>query len=550
MIKEMRIRDYALIERVELNFSPGFNVLTGSTGTGKSIIINALSLLLGDKGDITSIRRETDRAIVEGIFNNSPRISKILDKYGIPEEEELVIRRIINRKGGGRIYINGSIANIEILKEIGDLLFDIHGQHEHQLLIREETHIDFLDSYGKLMEERKLMMEKFDLLKSLKRELIEITLKEKEINEKKELYEFQRNELDFIKWEPKEYQELIEEKRKLDNFEEIKELMYYASSLLSDGDQSILSKLSLVTSNVKRAGVFDKTLEELGRRLEEANLILQDSSLELDRYRDRLSYDKERLLELTNIVDRVENLKRKYKKSFEDLLILKEELKKKFFDIDSLKEREKELIRKIEDEEKKFQELIDKVSEKRKEISKEFAEKVEEELRDLGFEKAHFKVEIKEKETPDEKGKDEVRFLFEPNVGEGWNRLSSIASGGELSRVMLALKSILSDVDQVEGLVFDEIDSGIGGGLAKKVGEKMRKIGEKRQVLCVTHLPSIAAEASFHIKVEKKEREGRTVTEVKEISGDERVEEIARMISGEISIETARRHAIELLSKK
>jgi len=548
MIKEIRVSNYALIERIEVTLKPGFNVLTGSTGTGKSIIINALSLLLGDKGDIASIRKEADKAIVEGVFSNSPEVSKILNDYDIPEESELVIRRVINRKGGGRVYINGSIANTDILKNLGDILFDIHGQHEHQLLINEETHIDFLDYYGKLMNERGVVGEKFKLLGDIKDKLSKIELQKSEIANRRDLYDFQRKELECVKFSLQEYLELKEEKKRLDNFEEIKELVEYATSFISNSDESIQSKLSLITSNIKKAGKLDKALEKIGGRLEESNLILQDASLELDRYKDSLNYDRMRLSELESIVDKIETLKKKYGKDYEELLYMKEELSTKIFDMESLKEKEKELKDKIAKVQNEFEKEALDLSDKRKDISKDFEKKVEVEIKDLGFEKAHFKVEIKDKKEIDGLGKDEVRFLFEPNVGEGWNKLSSIASGGELSRVMLALKSILSEVDRVEGLVFDEIDVGIGGSLAKKVGEKMKEIGERRQVLCVTHLPSIAAEADSHLTVEKKERDGRTITEVKEISGNDRVEEIARMISGESSIETARKHAAELLS--
>jgi DNA repair protein RecN (Recombination protein N) len=548
MIKEIRVSDYALIERIEVTLNPGFNVLTGSTGTGKSIIINALSLLLGDKGDIASIRKEADKAIVEGVFSSSPKVNQILNNYEIPSENELIIRRIINRKGGGRVYINGSIANTDILKTIGDILFDIHGQHEHQLLINEETHIDFLDYYGKLMTERELMEEKFKLLGNLRGELSKIELQKNELDNRWELYEFQKKELECVKFSTSEYQELKEEKKKLDNFEEINELVEYATSFISDSEESIQHKLSEITSNIKKVGKFDKALEKIGERLEESDLILQDASLELDRYKDSLNYDKERLSELESIVDKIETLKRKYGKDYEELLVMKEGLSTKIFDMESLTEKEKELKDKIAKVKSEFEKKAQEISDKRKNISKDFEKKVEEEIKDLGFEKAHFKVEIKDKKEIDGLGKDDIRFLFEPNVGEGWNKLSSIASGGELSRVMLALKSILSEVDRVEGLVFDEIDVGIGGSLAKKVGEKMKEIGLVRQVLCVTHLPSIAAEADSHLTVTKKEKDGRTVTEVKEISGNERVEEIARMISGESSIETARKHAAELLS--
>ncbi len=548
MIKEIRVSDYALIEKIKVSMNSGFNVLTGSTGTGKSIIINALSLLLGDKGDIASIRKEADKAIVEGIFSNSSQISEILSNYEIPEEEELIIRRIVNRKGGGRVYINGSIANVDILKEIGNILFDIHGQHEHQLLINEETHIDFLDYYGRLMSERKILEENFKLLSNLQSELKGIESREKEMAERQDLYDFQKKELECLEFSAQEYHELKEEKKKLDNFEQIKELTEYAGSLIGEGDESIQVRLTEITSNIKKAGNFDKSLAKIGERLEEANVILQDTSLELDRYKDNLDYDKERLFELQNIEDKIESLKRKYSKTYEELLGMKEELSMKIFDIESLKTRKKELKSEIDKVRSEFEKKALEVSGKRKNISKEFEQKVEKEIKDLGFENAHFKVEIKEKKEIDSQGLDEVRFLFEPNVGEGWNKLSSIASGGELSRVMLALKTILSEVDRVEGLVFDEIDVGIGGSLAKKVGEKMKEIGKKRQVLCVTHLPSIAAEADFHLTVKKKEKEGRTITEVKEITGNDRIEEIARMISGESSIETARKHAAELLS--
>jgi len=548
MIKEIRVSDYALIELIEVTLKPGFNVLTGSTGTGKSIIINALSLLLGEKGDVSSIRKEADKAIVEGVFSNSTQVKRILDNFDIPEEEELIIRRTIKRKGGGRVYINGSIANVDILKEIGDILFDIHGQHQHQMLISEDTHIDFFDSYGKLMPERKNLEERFNLLQNLTSELNTIKSKLKEITEKKDLFDFQKKELECLKYTTEEYQELKEEKKKLDNFEEIKRLTEYASAYIGDGDESIKVKLSEITSNIKKAGELDKSLVKIGERLEESGFILQDVSLELDRYKDNLDYDRMRLSELQAVIDKVEGLKRKYNKTYEELLDMKEELSTKIFDMESLKEREKTLVSRISEVQNDLEKKSLALSEKRKSISTDFEKKVEEEIRDLGFEKAHFKVDIREKNNIDGKGKDDVKFLFEPNVGEGWNKLSDIASGGELSRVMLALKSILSEVDRVEGLVFDEIDVGIGGSLAKKVGEKMKEIGLMRQVLCVTHLPSIAALADSHLTVVKKERSGRTITEVKEIGGKERVEEIARMISGESSIETAKKHAAELLS--
>jgi DNA repair protein RecN (Recombination protein N) len=547
MIKEMRIKNYALLNEVEIIFDNGFNVLTGSTGTGKSIIINALSLLLGEKGDIGSIRRKEDKAIVEGVFTRSERIDKLLESNGIPIDEELIIRRIINRKGGGGIYINGSIANLRILREISKLLFDIHGQHEHQLLLNEETHIDFLDAYGKLLTKRKEVADLYHKVNQLKSALDKKTSEREEISKKKELYEFQKKELDSLTLTPTEYEGVKEEKKILDNFEEISMIVLDAIAKIDESESPMLATLTGISEELKKASNFDRKLIPVSKRITESDLILQDALLDLSRYRDSLDYDRERLGELEEIIDKIENLKKKYSCDYPGLIELKSELENKIYNIDFLTEEIEALKESIGKEETKLLEKAVSLSEERTKISTQFKGKVEEELKDLGFEKAHFGVEIKDKKDIDEKGKDRVCFLFEPNIGEGWEPFSKIASGGELSRVMLALKSILSDVDEVEGVVFDEIDSGIGGTLGKRIGEKMRKIGHKRQVLCVTHLPNIASEANFHIQVDKKAKDGRTITSVRTVGGKERIKEIARMLSGDSSRETAIKHAKELL---
>ncbi len=550
MIKEMRIRNYALLNEVDITFDKGFNVLTGSTGTGKSIIINALSLLLGEKGDIGSIRKEKDKAIVEGVFTRSPRIDELLRSYGIPADDELIIRRTVNRKGGGGVYINGSIVNRRILREISKLLFDIHGQHEHQLLLNEETHIDFLDAFGKLLSCRKEVENLYNQIKELKSSLNNKIKEKKEIEEKRELYEYQKKELESVTHSPSEYKELKEEKKVLENFEEISHIVEKTITRMDESEDSLIALLSEISDELKKASSFDKKLVSIYNRIGESNLVLQDTLLDLSRYRDSLDYDRERLSELEEIIDKIEHLKKKYSYDYPELQKLRSDLENKIFNIGSLSKEIEELNDTINEEEKKLAELAETLSVRRKRISKQFEKLVEEELKDLGFEKAHFLVKIKEKKDIDEKGKDYVRFLFEPNVGEGWNPLSKIASGGEISRVMLALKSILSAVDKVEGVVFDEIDSGIGGSLGKKLGKKMRNIGQKRQVLCVTHLPNLASLANFHIKVEKKTKDGRTITNVHTVKGEKRIKEVARMLSGDSLSETAIKHAKELLREQ
>lgn len=547
MIKEMRIKNYALLNKVDITFEDGFNVLTGSTGTGKSILINALSLLLGEKGEVNTIRKEEDKAIVEGVFSVSDKVNDILKSHGIPLDDKLIIRRTVSRKGGGGVYINGSIVNLRILREISDLLFDIHGQHEHQLLLNEDTHIDFLDAYGKLLKEREEIENLYNEIKKLKLILNEKVKEKEEIEQKKELYEYQKKELEGLKFSPTQYEEIKEEKKVLENFNEISRIVGEATINIEESESSILNKLSEISDELKSASNFDKKLDSVYKRINESYLVLQDTMLDLVRYRDSLDYDKERLNELDEIVNKVEQLKKKYRCNYPELIALKKDLENKIFNIGSLTKEIEELKNNIDKVEKTLLDLSELISQKRHEISSQFENNVEKELKDLGFEKAHFKVDIKDKSKIDEKGKDIVKFLFEPNIGEGWNPLSKIASGGEISRVMLALKSILSDVDKVEGLVFDEIDSGIGGSLGIKLGEKMKEIGKNRQVLCVTHLPNLASEANFHLKVDKLTEKKRTITKVYQVKGQKRVKEIARMLSGDKLSDTAIKHAKELL---
>ncbi|MCK4529185.1 DNA repair protein RecN [candidate division WOR-3 bacterium] len=548
MIREMRVRNYALLNNICITFDEGFNVLTGSTGTGKSILINALSLLLGEKGDIGSIRRKEDRAVVEGIFTPTDRVNKILRNAGISEDDELIIRRIVNRKGGGGVYINDSIANLKVLKEVSKVLFDIHGQHEHQLLLNEETHIDFLDAFGKLLKDREEVAALFRQINLLASELNKKVKDRDNIAERKELYEFQKKELESAKFSSEEYKELKEEKKMLDNFEEISLIVDSAIAKIDKSEDAILNNLSEIGEDLKKVSSFDKKLASISERMNESHLILQDAILDLSRYHDSLEYDRERLNELEEIIDRIEYLKKKHNRDYSGLIQLKKEMEDKIFDLDSLSREIEALKEDIEKGKVELSQLSRKLSEKRKEISSGFEKMVLKELQDLGFENAGFGVKFEEKNI-DEKGGDSVQFLFEPNVGEGMNPLSKIASGGELSRVMLALKSILSEVDKVEGIVFDEIDTGIGGSLGKKIGEKMQKIGEKRQVLCVTHLPNIASNADFHIKVDKETKEGRTITIIHPVEGEERIDEIARMLSGDKLSKTAIKHARELLEE-
>lgn len=548
MIKEIRVKNYALLDDVSVNFEEGFNVLTGSTGTGKSILIKALSLLLGEKGDVTSIRKDKESALVEGTFSKNETIDKILNSAGIESNAQLLIRRIVKRKGGGSIYINNSLSNLEILNRLGKILFDIHGQHEHQRLLDEKTHVDFIDAYGKLDELVDEVAKLYYQKKELHDNLTVQKQNQEELEKKKELFQYQKKELDELNLTPKDYNNLKQELKILKNYNRIENTVSTSIERLSESEESIVDSLSELSESLKKAVEFDDNLADITDRVNEARLILQDTSLDLSNYLNSIEFDRDRLEELENLINRVEHLKRKFNCNYTQLIKMREELEEKLSNMKSIKNEISKIEQKIEETDKKLQKKSEELSKKRKKVAETFTQEVINELDDLGFNNSEFKVSFKEKGI-DEKGQDNVSFLFAPNPGEGFNALSRIASGGELSRVMLALKSILSDVDRVEGLVFDEIDTGIGGSLGGIIGKKMREIGEKRQVLCVTHLPSMASRANHHITVIKENINGRTVTSVQKVNNEKRIMEIARMLSGNKDSKTAIKHAEELLKE-
>ncbi len=563
MLERLTVKNYAIIDKAEINFKEGFNVLTGETGAGKSIIIGALNLILGGKSSLDAIKGGANKIETEAIFvTENSFIEKILSDWGIEYEsgEPVIIRREVYRDGRNRCFINTYSVPVSRLKELGDMLVDIHGQHEHQSLLKVNTHIELVDSFGKLDEERELMANLYYKYTELKSKLNEL-LKSKEEKEKREEYlKFVINEIESANISPEEEQNLINESKILQNQERIIEAITVAYKILYEDEINISNGLIDVIRTLSGIEEFDRDIKQIKEKLEAINYNLEDIIYFLRDYKSKYDFSPERLNEIMARLEVINSLKRKYGKTVEEVLKYKEECKAELNKIEHSEEEIKRISSEIRELEKEINTQAKKLSGKRKVVAKLLEEKVMNELKLLGMEKAKFKVKIEWIEEPNscveiegkryrvnEKGIDHIEFLISTNPDEPLKPLRKIVSGGELSRIMLALKTILAEVDNVDTLIFDEIDVGIGGKTADMVGKKMKELGKKKQIISITHQPQIARYGNNHIVVEKAIVDNKTIVKVKNVTGEERVKEIARMLgdTGEISL----KHARELLIK-
>uniref|UniRef100_A0A7C4U6D3 DNA repair protein RecN n=1 Tax=candidate division WOR-3 bacterium TaxID=2052148 RepID=A0A7C4U6D3_UNCW3 len=549
MLKEIYIKNFALIEELRLEFDEGFIVFTGETGAGKSIIIKALSGLLGEKLNVDDIREGEKESVIEGVFSLSERLKKEIEEYGIENDSELIIKRIFTRDGKGSIYINNSKVSMKVLTGIGRKLFDIHGQHQHQLLLDESSHIYYLDRFGKIEQKRIEFGSLYDKYIEKKKELDDI-LKRKEVGlKKKEFLEYQIKEISDAKLIENEDVTLKEQLDVLSNFEKIKGILDDVIINLGEREESVTIVLSRVIKKLQEISGYDKVYIDSVNNLSDALSIIQDVHYEISRKRESLKYEPEEIERMNERLSLIQRLKKKYGGTIKEIIEYGERIKNEIEEIENFDLTIERIKKELEELELKTKEMSRIISDIRKEKGKEFQEVITNELKKLGFQDAYFYVEIKEKNM-DRNGIDDVYFLFAPNVGEGTRNLKSIVSGGELSRVMLALKSVIGINDEVEGLVFDEIDVGISGRTAEIVGKKMKEIGNYRQVFCITHLPIIAALGDSHYFVGKETKKGRTRTFVKKLDGEERIKEIARMLGGEEITESAYLHAKKLIEMK
>ncbi|OGC82718.1 MAG: DNA repair protein RecN [candidate division Zixibacteria bacterium RBG_16_43_9] len=561
----LRIRNFAIVEDLEVEFFPGLNVLTGATGAGKSIIIGALNLALGERASSEMIRTGADCAIVEAVFAIKPKnlIEKNLSELGILyPENQLIVHREISSKGVSRCFLNDRLVTLANLKIIGDLLADLHGQHEHQSLLDSREHLTYLDNYSEVGDLLARVGNDYSKLKKKLEELEELKRMNKVSKEKKELYQFQLNEITRAGLSVDEEEKLSTEKKILENSEALFQIASMVFQELYDIDGSIIERLSLTKKELEKGGEYDPRLKDHIENLNSAILQLNDSSRFLQGYKDSLNFDPEKLEKIRERLNLINSLKKKYGQSIEEVLSYADKIK---VDLEKIENRD-ELIQETEQEIKDLRQILKKdsmlLSDKRKEKGSELSRKIKKELSFLGMERCDFEVKISwcEEENGlleinskryyvDEKGMDQVEFYVSPNPGEELKPLAKIASGGEISRIMLALKSVLAKSDQIPTMIFDEVDVGIGGEIAEAVGKRMKTLSSTHQIICITHLQQIASQADYHFKVYKEVSKNRTITKIKLLSREERIKEIARMIGGKKISDLSLEHAAEMIEE-
>jgi len=553
MLLELRIKNFAIIDELNVSFSKGFNVLTGETGAGKSIILNAVQLLLGDKATEELIRSSEEEASVEALFDISGNreVKERMKEKGerllsSVEEDSLLVKRVLSRSGRGRAFINGNLATLGILSEMGEELLSIYGQHEHQSLQRVETQIDILDEFGGLLGLREEFQELFQKFVSLSEEIKRIREEKEKRERERELMAFQSREIETSGIRVGEEETLREERRILTHAKKLKDFAHGFEEKLYSNKGSAIEKIQSILSQGKEVVAVDPSLSQPLKNLEGALIQLEEVALALRDYSKRIEVNPVRLEEIESRLEAIDRLKRKYGSTEGEILRFKERVDDALRSLTSDEERLSELDGAMGPLREEVATLAKRLSKERKRVALELKRSVERELSTLGMKKTTFEVRI-EALALSSKGMDWVEFLMSPNVGEEVKPLAKIASGGELSRIMLALKRILAKVGGRQVLVFDEVDSGIGGAIAEVVGRKLRELSKHHQVICVTHLPQIACFAEKHYSVKKEVRAGRTVTGVDPLEKEAIVDEIARMLGGVKVTEKTRAHAREMI---
>jgi len=552
MLKELKIKNLAIIDDLTVRFAKGLNVLTGETGAGKSIVVDALGLSLGDRAQSDLVKSGEAEATVQAYFD----LDDIgdLQGMGIDASDGLLIRRVISSGGKSRAYINDTMVTLQTLSAVGKSLVDILSQHEHQSLLTQETQRTLLDSYGRLLPEKEAVGTLYHGVRALKTRCAELKERGRERAQRLDLLKFQLQEIDSACLKSGEKEALEDERKILANLNKLTELTEAAYSSLYESEGSCSERLSKVVSLLREMSAIDGGIAETLQLVESAMPLVEDASVALGRYRDRFDFEPGRLEHIEDRLDFIKKLEKKYGEGIEAILLYRDKAQEELQDIESADENLAAVEAGLKVKEAALLRAASVLSEKREKTARKIEKMISTTLQELAFGKAEFRIDMKKEKGDDgtcrigPAGMDKIEFQFSANPGEPLKPLSKIISGGELSRVMLALKGILADVDNIPVLIFDEVDAGIGGKTAESVAKKLALISGRRQLICITHLPQIASRGDFHLKIEKREMSNKVHVEVNELSGKERQDEIARMLSGTIT-EISRRHAGELLER-
>ncbi len=561
MLRELHIKNFSIIDDATIEFGSGLNVLTGETGAGKSVIIHALSLALGERAGGDFIRSGEKEAVVEAFFDIapeslSPPALRFLRDNAVDFEDGLILRRVITAQGRSRAYVNGSMVNLQTLSDISRNIIDVHGQYEHQSLLSPESQLDLLDAYGGHAALREEVGGIFEKLCTLKQRTAELRREDRDRARRLDILRFQIDEIEAAGLTPGEDEQLSEELKILDSAGRLAELANEAYEAVYSSDSSCITTLSKVVKALGEIASIDARAGEALKSVEEALPLLEETGYFLRDYRDSLDFDPQRLGQVHERLELIKKLAGKYGDGIDEILRYKENAVTELEDLRHTGERLETYRAELERLKCSLTEKARLLSEKRKESAGKIEREVVARLSELSMPGTEFSVRMtheKGEDTTDglrasRTGIDNIEFLISPNIGEEPRPLSKTASGGELSRVMLALKVILAKEDKISVLVFDEIDAGIGGMTAETVGRKLKGLASYHQVICITHLPQIAAFADRHLRIQKRVSGDRTTVEISTVEKEERTEEVARMLSGGIS-EVSIRHAREILKK-
>ncbi len=559
MLGDLVLKNFAIIEEANISFCEGLNILTGETGAGKSIIIRALEMLFGGRADSSVIKDGKNAAFIEANYftRDSEKIDSMISEAGVePEDEGLIISREIRRSGRNRCRINGQLVPLWLIREVGSKLVDIHGQHEHQSLIRSSNHRDILDQFlsDEGFELRRTIADGYAELKDLTDRREELSHQASDRERRLDIIDYQLEEIDSANLEEGELEEVKQELSRLNHQEEIHSITGEAGELVNGSEYeegALLDSMGDLKAKLNGIAEYDSELAELSELAEEIYYSLQDLGYRLRDYHEDQVFDPGRVRELEDRLDTINTLKRKYGESIEEIIAYRQELEEERQELEQLEDRLKEVDSRIENLRKKLMDKAQKLSLLREKAAEKLEKEIENQLEDLALSEARFSIELHSRKELNSTGLDDVQFKIAVNPGTELKRLDRVASGGELSRIMLAFKTITAETESVETIIFDEIDAGVGGKTALRVADKLAALSRRHQVISITHLPQLASMADRHFYIEKEtDSENETVaTEVEWLDKEERKTELSRMLSGREESSTGFEHAEEMLAR-
>ena len=553
MLLEISIKNFAIIEAISLNFEKGMTVLTGETGAGKSIIIDAMNMMLGARATTDVIRHGAPKAEIEGLFSieNSLPLQEIFDEQGIDLGDEIIIRREILQNGRSVSRVNGQMVNLSVLRAIGQHLVDIHGQHDQEELMRPQLHIQMLDEFGDtdFLELKQSYQTNFDAYRQMRKQLLEIKKNQEEHKARIEMLEFQMAEIESAALQPGEDLKLNQERDKLLNHKNIADTLTNAYTMLDNEEFSSLANVRSAMNDMESLEEYDAEYREISTSLSESYYVLEDVTKRLEDIIEDLDFDGNRLMQIESRLDLIHAITRKYGGNVDDVLLYFAKITEEYNLLTGNNLSSEDMEAELKQLEVSLVDLASKLASARHNLAQQLEIEIQQELKDLYMDKARFQVQFTKGKFSRE-GNESVEFYISTNPGEDFKPLVKVASGGELSRLMLAIKSAFSRKEGKTSIVFDEVDTGVSGRVAQAIAQKIHKIGQHGQVLAISHLPQVIAIADYQFFIEKISNEHSTVSTVRLLTVEERVEEVAKMLAGENVTEAALSQARELLQSK